>query len=199
VGPVDYRSASDRTQEATGHFRQRRCLLKGCEQPFCPSRPQARYCSEACRQEARRWRRWRSSRTYRASASGKRCRRGQACRYRERQRQQRVARQAEMAEATARATARAAVVQEVQEASQLEEGEPREGQRPAAFAEDFVGQPCARPGCYVLFPLRPGVPQQRYCSCQCRQALRRVLDREARWRCRHWPGRRWRGSRPPPW
>ena len=37
--------------------RQRRCLLKGCEKPFRPTHPQARYCSPECRAAARRWRR----------------------------------------------------------------------------------------------------------------------------------------------
>ena len=36
---------------------------------------------------------------------------------------------------------------------------------------------------------RSGVPEQRFCCQECRQALRRVLDREARWRQRR--RRRW--------
>jgi hypothetical protein len=73
--------------------------------------------------------------------------------------------------------------------------EPREGQRPAARGEESS---CARPGCYELFVLTPRSPQQRFCSCLCRQALRRVLQREARWgrrRKRGPAGRR----RIPPW
>jgi hypothetical protein len=187
VGPSEYGSEPDRTQEATRHFRQRRCLLKGCEQLFRPCCPQARYCSESCRQRARRWRRWRSSRTYRASEAGKQCRRQQSRRYRERRRV--AARQAE--------TPRETAANVIREAAQLDGLPLREGQRPASILTDLVGQPCLRPGCYVLFPIRPDMPQQRYCSCQCRQALRRVLDREARWRKRHHRQRRWRMGPPP--
>ena len=71
----------------------------------------------------------------------------------------------------------------------------REGERPA---DDSEKSSCARPGCYELFvPLRRS-PQQRFCSCLCRRALRRVIQREARW-----GRRRKRGAsshrRIPPW
>ena len=49
------------------HHRPRRCLLKGCERLFWPRHPQSRYCSEACQQAARRWRRWQASQQYRAT------------------------------------------------------------------------------------------------------------------------------------
>jgi len=204
VGLPQYRSASARTQAPRCRYRQRSCLLKSCEQPFHPHHPQERYCSPACSQEAARWRRWQSARTYRASEGGQQCRRQQACRYRERQRQQQAACWAETLRGIEEQVAREAAVTATApaEAAQLEPAEPREGQRPAANPEDFSGQPCQRPGCYVLFPIRPGVPQQRFCSCQCRQALRRVLDREARWRWRRrHPRQRPRlrpRSRPPP-
>jgi hypothetical protein len=187
----EYRSADGRTQEPTSRHRQRCCLLKGCEQTFRPTYPQERYCSVACRQRARHWRRWHSSRTYRASAAGQACRRQQSRRYRERQRQERAARW--------EALLGAIEEQVAQEAAQLEPAEPCEGQRPGLIPEDFAGRPCQRPGCYVLLPILPSVPQQRFCSCPCRQALRRVLDRESRWRWRQ--RQRWRGcrpSRPPP-
>jgi hypothetical protein len=190
VGFAEYRSADGWTQEPTCHHRQRRCLLKGCEQPFRPTYPQERYCSEPCRQRARHWRRWQSCRTYRASTAGQACRRQQARRYRERQRQQRAARWEELL--------RTIEEQVAQQAAQLTPAEPCEGQRPASILADFVGQPCKRPGCYVVFPIHPGVPQQRFCSCRCRQALRQVLDRESRWRWRRRRRRGWRLSRPPP-
>lgn len=201
MGSVQYRSASGRTQEPRSRFRQRLCLLKGCEQPFHPHHPQERYCSVACRQQAARWRRWRSARTYRASEAGERCRRRQSRRYRERQRQQRATRWEETLLGIEEQVAREAAATPLPDA-QLEPVEPCEGQRPAANPQDFSGQPCRRPGCYVLFPIRPGVPQQRFCSCRCRQALRRVLDREARWRWRRRRRRRRQRprprSRPPP-
>jgi hypothetical protein len=40
--------------------RSRLCLLKGCGQVFRPHQPLVRYCSEACREQARRWRQWKA-------------------------------------------------------------------------------------------------------------------------------------------
>jgi len=201
VGPPQYPSGSRPTQQGSSHYRQRLCLLKGCERVFHPGQPQQRYCSVACRQQAARWRRWQSCQGYRASDGGKECRRQQAHRYRVRRRQQQGACWEEKLRAIEVQVTQEAVPAAAQRgaAAQLEPGEPREGQRPAPHPEDFPCVPCQRPGCYVLFPMRPSVPQQRFCCCLCRRALRRVLDREARWR---WRRRRWHGprqrSRPPP-
>ncbi len=148
-------------------YRLRRCLLKGCEQLFYPRHPQTHYCSEACRQAAQRWRRWRASQRYRSTENGKQRRRQQAQRYRQRCHQRQAAVVAEAAAAC-------------------------EGQRAASGSDDFSLRPCDRPGCYVLFPIRHEHSCQRFCSVACRLALRRVLDREARWRARrrHWRRRR---------
>jgi hypothetical protein len=160
------------SQGPSGRGRRRQCLLKDCEQWFRPDRPQSRYCSAACRQAARRWRRWQASRRWRASERGRACRRRQGQRYRQRRQ-----RQAErVVPAAAQATAPSS---------------GREGQRPAILGDDFDGQPCQRPGCYSLFLRSARSPGQRFCCAQCRRALRRVLDREARWR-----QRRRRRSRP---
>ena len=40
---------------------------------------------------------------------------------------------------------------------------------------------CFRPGCYVRFPVTIRSPQQCFCSSACRNALRRVRQREAHW------------------
>ncbi len=146
--------------------RPRRCLLKGCERLFRPQRPQTRYCSDECRQEARRWRRWQASQRYRASAGGRQRRRQQSQRYRQRVRER----------PTAAADADAA----------------REGQRPGSRPEDLAMRPCARPGCYELCCRPHDHSCKRFCSLACRKALRRVLDREARYRARR---RRWRRQR----
>jgi hypothetical protein len=66
--------------------RSRVCLLKGCERTFRPQHPLTRYCSEACRQQARRWREWKARRRYRQSRGCKQKRRAQSRRYRERRR-----------------------------------------------------------------------------------------------------------------
>jgi hypothetical protein len=62
--------------------RMRRCLLKGCEERFHPRQARQRYCSERCREAARKWSRWKAQRRYRATAPGKRQRNGQSRRYR---------------------------------------------------------------------------------------------------------------------
>lgn len=139
-------------RQAPAHCRRRICLLKACEQWFSPCHPLARYCSEACRQAARRWSRWQAARRYRASERGKQCRRQQACRYRERVRQRR-----EPPEETQAA---------------------REGHQEAADSEKM---PCSRPGCYELFSPDRRSPLRKFCSRLCREALRRVWQREARW------------------
>ena len=136
--------------------RRRLCLLKGCEQPYKPSHPQARYCSEDCRAAARRWRRWHASRTYRAGEEGQARRREQSRRYRERLRER----------------------SERHEEPGRESAEQREGQRPAPFSEESC---CARPGCYELFVRGCRSPLQSFCGWLCRKALRRVRQREARW------------------
>jgi hypothetical protein len=65
----------------------------------------------------------------------------------------------------------------------------REGQRAAEIPEDFAVRSCHRPGCYVEFAVRPDDSSRRFCSVACRLALRRVLDRESRWRWRRRQGR----------
>jgi hypothetical protein len=67
--------------------RSRVCLLKGCGHRFRPEQPLARYCSEACRQQARRWRQWKARRRYRQSPQGQQKRQAQSRRYRERRKE----------------------------------------------------------------------------------------------------------------
>jgi len=64
--------------------RTRRCLLKGCEQRFHPRQARQRFCSEECREAARKWSRWKAQERYRATTAGKQKRHGQSERYRER-------------------------------------------------------------------------------------------------------------------
>lgn len=133
--------------------RVRRCLLKGCGASFRPVHWLSRYCSEACREAARRWSRWRASRTYRASERGREARREQSRRYRERVKERETS--ASDAEACC------------------------EGHHQAGDLEKIS---CSRPGCYELFTAEPRSPLKAFCSSLCRQALRRVRQREARWR-----------------
>ena len=141
----------------------RRCLLKGCPCWFEPARPQSRYCSSDCRQEARRWRRWCAARVYRHTEQGKACRQAQCRRNRVRRRAQAQS----MAE------------------SACETSPPLcEGQRAARIPENPEICTCDRPGCYERFVTRAHSPPQRFCSSACRQALRRVEQREQRLRAR---------------
>jgi hypothetical protein len=182
-----YPPSSLSSQEPVGRGRRRRCLLRGCEQWFCPAVPQSRYCSAACRQAARRWRRWQASRRWRASEQGRARRRQQGQRYRQRRRQATAVR-VTSPPASQPDPAEPVVMAAAAQHSQPDRG--REGQRPARIGEDFCGHPCQRPGCYVLFARHGRSPGQRFCCAQCRRALRRVLDREAKWRRRR--QQRWR-------
>jgi hypothetical protein len=159
----------------------RRCLLKGCERWFLPRHPRARYCGPDCQKAAQRWRRWHASQRYRATTNGKQHRRDQSRRYRSR------ARQSLLLPEPVPPTL------EVEPLTPMVDAEPTlppapptavipdcEGQRPAEILKQFLGRPCDRPGCYVLFRLAPRSPQQAFCSCSCRQALRRVRQREER-------------------
>lgn len=66
--------------------RARLCLLKGCEECFHPRQARQRYCSEGCREAARKWSRWKAQQRYRATTAGKQKRNGQSRCYRERRR-----------------------------------------------------------------------------------------------------------------
>ena len=139
--------------QAAGRQSQRLCLLKGCEQPFQPRHPFSRYCSSHCQDAARRWQQQRANRRYRASEQGKCRRQAQSCRYRQRIREQRR-----------------------RDASPCAGGE---GYHPRETSATFR---CRRPGCYDHFVMTARSPLQKFCSAGCRQALRRVVIRERRWR-----------------
>jgi len=73
-----------RAKRSTRRPRTRPCLLKGCEQRFHPHQARQRYCSEGCRDAARKWSRWKAQERYRETAAGQQKRNGQSRRYRER-------------------------------------------------------------------------------------------------------------------
>ena len=74
------------------------------------------------------------------------------------------------------------------------------GPAPAFCGQKYCLHSCARPGCYVLFVVSQRSPCQKFCSVLCRQALRRVLDREKKWQRRRDERlrRRWQSPRSPP-
>jgi hypothetical protein len=165
LGPDSFHQVVPAGQEACPAPGTRRCLLKDCEEWFTPACPRSRFCSGECAAAARRWRCVKASRRYRASDAGRVRRREQNRHYRQRRRER----------AAFSASAGAAA--------------PREGQRPALGAEVFGEHMCDRPGCYVAFAVPAASTSRHFCSTACRLALRRVLDREWRYRQRR---RRWR-------
>ena len=77
------KQAARRRRRPVRRPRSRRCLLKGCEQRFRPRHPRQRYCSQACREAAGEWTRWKAQQRYRATQAGKQRRNRQSRRYRE--------------------------------------------------------------------------------------------------------------------
>jgi hypothetical protein len=81
--PRKYQAAS-RRKRCARRPRMRQCLLKGCDQRFRPRQARQRYCSERCREAARKWSRFKAQERYRKTAAGQQKRNGQSRRYRER-------------------------------------------------------------------------------------------------------------------
>ena len=89
MGPPESPTAHPENQEGrpkriARRPRERRCLLKGCDQYFHPRQSNQRYCSAECRKAARKWSRWKAQQRYRATKPGKAKRTDQSRRYRER-------------------------------------------------------------------------------------------------------------------
>lgn len=82
--PADNQEAS-KPRTRTRRPRRRTCLLKGCGRVYPPDHPLQRYCSPACRQQAKKWYRWKAQQKYRTSESGKTKRKEQCRRRRRRQ------------------------------------------------------------------------------------------------------------------
>jgi len=210
LGPSQYFDSGEPAQEATGsssRFRCRRCLLKGCKRTFRPTHPRCRYCSDACRREAKKWQAWRAAGRWRATDQGKECRRAQSRRYR------RLIPLVVLTEAPAPSPE--PVVEPLSSSSAEPVIEPmspapvdadpaqpaaREGQLIEQIPENFIVRSCMRPGCYVLFGVPAEWSRRRFCCGLCHKALRRVLDREARYQRRRRAGvrPRCRRSRPTP-
>ena len=130
------------------------CLLKGCEQRFHPRQARQRYCSEGCREAARKWSRWKAQQRYRETAAGKQKRNGQSRRYRER----------------------------VKSRKPPEPEAVNEAARVITTGTFFsiiaaTGQAATRDSC-----AQRRSPLQRFCSHACRRALERVQERERRWK-----------------
>jgi hypothetical protein len=135
--------------------RSRICLRQGCGRRYQPRRWNQRYCQDAeCLRQVRRW---------------------QAAKRQARRRQDEAVK-AEHARAQRARRQRAASSPQPLSATPLP-------QRVVTQQEVFDHTLCDRPGCHEAPPKR-GRNQARYCCAACRQALRRVLDRERKWRIR---------------
>jgi hypothetical protein len=145
-------------------LRPRVCLRQGCGQLYQPSRWNQRYCQDPeCLRLVRRWQ------------AAKRQQQRRACP---------DVRQAHAAAERQRRARRREVSRQVGKPvspSAAEDGLPdRAWSRSKKYSAPF----CDRPGCYEA--VRPSCRcRARYCGDDCRQALRRVRDRERKWLSRN--------------
>jgi hypothetical protein len=136
--------------------RARLCLRKGCGRKYQPRRWNQRYCQDPeCLRLVRRW---------------------QAARRQARRRQDQAAK-------TAHAAAERGRRRRVASSPQLPKA-PEVAAARGHAAKTFSPTPlCDRPGCHEP-PPKSDRSQARYCCAACRQALRRVRDRERKWQVR---------------
>jgi hypothetical protein len=132
-------------------------LLEGCGRRFLPCCGRRHYCSEACRDAARRWSKRKAQQQYRLSEKGREHRREQSRRWRKRRR----------------------------EAGRPLKNPPAERASGSCVGHQQDARErisCDRPGCYARFEASLRSPRQRFCSPLCRKALRSAWAREKRWR-----------------
>ena len=141
--------------------RRRTCLRKGCGRVYSPSRWNQRYCQEpGCQQLVKRWQAAKRQRAHRRLPQNrKRHAEAEAKRRRDRAAQTRPNDDADV------------------------EKTPDQD-RAWSRSKKIPGEFCDRPGCYGPLPEHSRAPA-RYCSPDCRQAVRRVHDRERKWLSRN--------------
>ena len=136
--------------------RARICLRKGCRRKYQPRRWNQRYCQDPeCLRLIQRW---------------------QAARRQAKRRQDNTAK-AQHAEAQ---RARRQRIPSLPQAPKPPEITAARGHAAKSLSSIPL---CDRPGCHEP-PLKSGRNQAHYCCSACRQAVRRVLDRERKWRFR---------------
>ena len=153
-----------------GRLRPRTCLRKGCSCVFQPARWNQRYCQDGeCLRQVRRWQAAKRQRVHRTRADNRK----------------------RHAEAEARRRqARAATASSQAGVSKSDDDAGGAWSRSRKIPTNF----CDRPGCYEPLPTHSRAPT-RYCTGGCRQALRRVTDRERKWLLRN----RYGGRLTQPW
>jgi hypothetical protein len=144
------------------------CLRRGCYRVYWARRWNQRYCQDPeCRKLVRRW---------------------QAAKRQQQRRQQPEVRQAHAAAERQRRVRRrvAAVDQNPRPPDKAVSAEEKQNDRRGAWSrsKNFSVPFCDRPGCYDAVRESCRCPA-RYCSDDCRRALKRVRDRERKWLHRH--------------
>ncbi len=141
--------------------RRRTCLRKGCGRVYLPNRWNQRYCQEPeCQQLVKRWQAAKRQRAHRRSPRNRK-------------------RHAE-AEAKRRRDRAARPPSSNHAAVEKTSCQDRAWSR----SRTILGEFCDRPGCYEPLPEHSRAPA-RYCGHDCRQAVRRVHDRERKWLSRN--------------
>lgn len=145
-------------------LRRRVCLRKGCGCVFQPRRWNQRYCQAAeCLRLVRRWQAAKRQRQRRQNSEHRQ-------RHCEAERQRRV-----------RCREQAAADRDSRDPTASEPNKPHDSTKRAwSRSNGCCANFCDRPGCYDPVRCSPRA-QARYCSDQCAQVMRRVLDRERKW------------------
>lgn len=157
MGRIQNTGNNNRKSTTAGRLPPRLCLRKHCGNRFPPSRWNQRYCQQPhCLREVRRWQATKRQRRRRQSPP-QRQQHAQAERQRRKQKKQ---------QATPKNTT----------PNQPTVDQDRAWSRSKNSFEDF----CDRPGCYEA-RRSSSRATARYCGDDCRQALRRVTDRERKW------------------
>ncbi len=160
MGQLQHTSPTPRAASAVRRLRPRVCLRKGCESTFQPRCWNQRYCQAAeCLRLVRRWQAAKRQRQHRQEAEHRQRHREAERERRKRRRERRFA-----------------------EADSEHRDQPQMPDKVGAWSRSKNNSAtfCDRPGCYD--PVRASCrAPARYCGDACRQAVRRVLDRERKW------------------
>ena len=154
-------TSSHKRSPATGRFPARTCHRRHCGRVFLPRQWNQRYCRDPdCLRELHRWQ---AAKRQRHRRSHEKVRQQHADAERQRRSRKREQRRAGGTSETPMASP----------LGRIDAPDAGAWSRSKGAPEDF----CDRPGCYD--PVRPSCrAPARYCGDECRQAVRRVLDRE---------------------
>jgi hypothetical protein len=167
MGQLQHTSSAPCSPRA-GRFRARKCHRQHCGCVFVPRQWNQRYCQQPeCLRELRRWQATKRQRERRSQPSVRQQHAEAERQRRTRQREQGPARP------TGEPPGKSALP------APFDASEGRAWSRSAKIPEKF----CDRPGCFREVRASHRAPA-RYCSDECRQAVRRVSDRERKFQDR---------------